>query len=563
MMKFKTNEHKFTKKNKKGKISSENYAKIFNVILNNEKELPSEPNRINTVDDGKMINNEHTQNIVKKKIQHIIKINPLKSITNESISCVHNKKHIPKKFKSNSKLKEIKIDYNPYLQKPNLKFQQFLTSDDEIYSSPEKAKEDLTTKRIKIKKKLLNLDKNENINDDYFLINNELKTTNKKIKINEKIIPNDFHKKKLQSSKKNNLNKKISPINHKHFDKKENKQKNKEKNINKINLKNDQEIPKHRLNKKSTNFTNKFSKNLNFNKIKINDSQDYNYNPDTIINQTTNNNINNINYTFKNHISSKKFIVNNTNSNININININNINSNTLKNDTDKKNISNKESTENQINNFSHSDNKLIRFTKNKSTNITTINFVNYNKEAQKFFDYIPNQLINRQNLNYLYGKNYNSESYSYKQRRKSENFLKNRGIKVESININLCKDTNNKKNKRNYDNFSSNTSHKNYEVRSEYDDYWSDQSSMNLSIRSATIGSKRSRRLSRERDKYKLLHNNRNDFVNNMDKKLNDIVNEFHKNNFVDKEIKNVEKKRKWKSGKSQRKSIKSLYAH
>ena len=136
-------------------------------------------------------------------------------------------------------------------------------------------------------------------------------------------------------------------------------------------------------------------------------------------------------------------------------------------------------------------------------------------------------------------------------------------GIKVESININLCKDTNNKKNKRNYDNFSSNTSHKNYEVRSEYDDYWSDQSSMNLSIRSATIGSKRSRRLSRERDKYKLLHNNRNDFVNNMDKKLNDIVNEFHKNNFVDKEIKNVEKKRKWKSGKSQRKSIKSLYAH
>ena len=85
----------------------------------------------------------------------------------------------------------------------------------------------------------------------------------------------------------------------------------------------------------------------------------------------------------------------------------------------------------------------------------------------------------------------------------------------------------------------------------------------MNLSIRSATICSKRSRRLSRERDKYKLLHNNRNDFVNNMDKKLNDIVNEFHKNNFVDKEIKNVEKKRKWKSGKSQRKSIKSLYAH
>ena len=560
-MKFKANEHKFTKKSQKEKIDTENYIKIFNIILNNEKELLSDPNRINQVDDGKIIPKKSTQNIVKKKIQHIIKINPLKSLTKESVSIEKHKKLESKKKKSNSKSKKTKTEYHTFLQKKYLKIEKFLANDEGINSSTAKTKDFLTSKKIKNKKKLINFSKNEDNNDEYFSINNTMKTTNKGIKIKEKIIQKNSCKKQLKSPNKKIINKIISPVNNKFYDKNIIKPKSKGHNIDKNNSNNSTEFSKLKINKISSKFTNKFTKNLNFNKIKINDNKNFNYNPDTIINQTTNNNINNINYTFSSNISSKKFIVNNANNNISINININNINNNTLKNNKNINNISNKEIIDNQMNDFPHFNNKKIHLTKNKSANITTLNFLNYNKEAQQIFDYIPDQLINEQNINYLYGKGNNPEIYSYQYRKKSENFLhytKDKGIKVESININLCKDTN--KSKRNYNNISSNTNYKDYEGSDEYDDYLYNQSSMNLSIKSAMSGSKKLRRLSRERDKYKLLHSNHNDFVDSIDKKLSNIVSEFHKNIYEDDKSKKEE--RIWKKGKSHGKSASSLNA-
>ena len=78
-MKNKNNNFKFKKKNQKEKITVENYTKIFNSILSSDKQkIPFTKMPTSKLIEGKF-EIQKSKNIIEKKIERIIKINPLKS----------------------------------------------------------------------------------------------------------------------------------------------------------------------------------------------------------------------------------------------------------------------------------------------------------------------------------------------------------------------------------------------------------------------------------------------------------------------------------------------------
>lgn len=142
-------------------------------------------------------------------------------------------------------------------------------------------------------------------------------------------------------------------------------------------------------------------------------------------------------------------------------------------------------------------------------------------------------------------------------------NHIISKGIKVQSININLGEDNNDNENNFNkYKNKFKNKDNNNFiflsdknlkskeidlekkETKSEqdYEDFWSNRS-LTISCKSGFTASTRLRSLSKERDRIKLLNEIRKkneDDIERIEDKLLNIVNNFHK---INKDFKNNRK--------------------
>ena len=568
-MKNKNNNFKFKKKNQKEKITVENYTKIFNSILSSDKQkIPFTKMPTSKLIEGKF-EIQKSKNIIEKKIERIIKINPLKSFRPpKNNNSSYKKQNFTKNNTTRKNIKELKIENYQKVCRNKRNHQQILTGDENtIIIGSDKynniKRNSASTKKLHIKKPILEFDKNTEVDDDYLINGNSAKkkfnksyitkenkeNTNrtkliknkpKKDFCRNKIIENSEKNQKNDNSGQNNL---TSPISKKYFIKKRCIPKNPI-------ISNKNEIIQ---NRKPLKIDSK-NKKLYYNKMKANNSIDMNYliskknssknkeNNKNVLNSNSesNNNIDNLNFPFNTHINNKKLIINNDNNNININININNINDNTsIENCNENKKILGV--------NYSRSDNKLIQISANNNNRIGTLNLSNYNKEQQKFF-------YRKQNNINEYERSFNTINQS----RHSKKFfyyrnVKNKPVQVESININLCKDSNNDKSSKDNEEY--------------FDDCWSNKSSMNFSVKTGNIISKRFRSLSRERDKYKLLHNKdaQDDFLSVIDKKLSNLVDEIHNENFESsktnnrfgfkKEIKNQ------KSNRTSKKSFNSIF--
>ena len=276
------------------------------------------------------------------------------------------------------------------------------------------------------------------------------------------------------------------------------------------------------------------------NKITINDN---NLKTKSI---TCKNNLNNINCTINDNLREKKFILSNTNRNININININNIN---------EGNINKKESDF-----FSNGlSAKTLSNKNNFNNNITTVNIINNNNSND------INNFNNKKKLDYhllFYNKSNKNSSSPYLQK------VNGKGIKIQSININLGEEsdknnykytsttTNNNSEISNNLNKDNNTNEIDKETKSEYecyrdmDDFWSNRSLTNFSCKTGYTLSRKLRSLNRERDRIKLMNQSKKDGkdIDRIGDKLLNIVNNFHNNTNalnLKKNRKNLDKRR------------------
>ena len=340
--------------------------------------------------------------------------------------------------------------------------------------------------------------------------NNNKSNKNTK-KCNKSLPKKDYQFERSPSKTKNVKNK----IKQKKFDKiKENGPKSKNNTLKKFEQKRDISIRK--------------ADDLIYNNKKI---RVYNNTVDkiTITNDSSKDNNFKDSISINNTIKNKRLILNNTNSNINININITNIND---KNNKKEKSVSSKRkqsglNTENNYNN-----------------NITTVNIINNNGNNKK---------ISSNDYRLLFF-NHSNKKYLPHQTK-----LNSKGIKIESIDINLNEEDlpiNNKKQKYKFKrNLKKNNYYQNYknvldtneikETQSEYEhfndkeDFWSNKSSTGYSCKSGFTVARKFRSLNRERDKIKMLNNLKNPGNNKIDKiedKLINIVNKFHKENSINK---------------------------
>ena len=239
-----------------------------------------------------------------------------------------------------------------------------------------------------------------------------------------------------------------------------------------------------------------------------------------------------------NNFKKKRLILNNTNSNINININITNIND---------KNSKKEES------NITEREQSKLNTENNYNSNITTVNIINNNSISKKIS-------TNDYRLLFYNHSNNNNKHLPYQTK------ISSKGIKIESIDINLSEENdppnpkitkfkfkkNLKKNNLNKNHkFGSETNDNSKEVQSEYehfrdmDDFISNKSSTSFSCKSGFTVTRKLRSLSRERDKFKMMNNLKNFDKNKIDKiedKLMNIVNKFHKDNSIN----NMNKKKR-----------------
>ena len=201
--------------------------------------------------------------------------------------------------------------------------------------------------------------------------------------------------------------------------------------------------------------------------------------------------------------------------------------------------------------------NNKISNKNNFNNNITTVNIINNNND-------INNNKKKLNDYHLLWFNRSNRDNLPYLQK------ISSKGIKIQSININLGEDLeDNNCNKNNNINFEPNPLkdynaseiNKEKETKSEYnhyrdiDDLWSSKSLSSYSCKSGYTITRKLRSLSRERDKIKLLNQckkNKNDIKMIGDKLLN-IVNNFHNNNVINlkksrrkDEIRKINKKNK-----------------
>jgi len=220
----------------------------------------------------------------------------------------------------------------------------------------------------------------------------------------------------------------------------------------------------------------------------------------------------------------------------------------------------------NNINSYNNRRNKIKNLRINKSNLNININLTNFSEKVKKSnlicehnYNITKTNLLNNKNFTRKNTNDYHLPFYNYSSNKKLSNLnhIISKGIKIQSININLGDDNNNdnkfnrkNNNFKNKDNgnfiFLSENNLKSKEIdldkketQSEYDhlndyeDFWSNRSMTANSCKSGFTASTRLRSLSKERDKIKLLNKIRKKNENDMERigdKLLNIVSNFHK---------------------------------
>ena len=533
---------KFRKKQTetKGKItkSKKNYENIFNDILSGTK--PEKHLKPNTKRETRDQNNSNINK--KNKIKFISKLQTINlndesnQISKNKFLTEENEKNNTQELNNTTKKNKININSDPKINitdnKDNEKDKNII---DELLNKSIERKNNKKGKdgvieqfRVENNKTTANeiiIFLNENNKSSNLYSNSKkhnyikcvktMKNNNKSNKNSKKCnksLPKKDYQFERSPSKTNNVKNKIKQ---KKFDKiKENGPKSKNNTLKKFEQKRDISIRK--------------ADDLIYNNKKI---RVYNNTVDkiTITNDSSKDNNFKDSISINNTIKNKRLILNNTNSNINININITNIND---KNNKKEKSVSSKRkqsglNTENNYNN-----------------NITTVNIINNNGNNKK---------ISSNDYRLLFFNHSNKKYLPYQTK------LNSKGIKIESIDINLNEEDlhiNNKKQKYKFKrNLKKNNYYQNYknvldtneikETQSEYEhfndkeDFWSNKSSTGYSCKSGFTVARKFRSLNRERDKIKMLNNLKNPGNNKIDKiedKLINIVNKFHKENSINK---------------------------
>lgn len=533
---------KFRKKHTetKGKItkSKKNYENIFNDILSGtkpEKHLKPYTKRETRDQNNSNINKKNKIKFISK-LQTINLNDESNQISKNKFLTEENEKNNTQELNNTTKKNKININSDPKINitdnKDNEKDKNII---DELLNKSIERKNNKKGKdgvieqfRVENNKTTANeiiIFLNENNKSSNLYSNSKkhnyikcVKTmknnnkSNKNTKKCNKSLPKKDYQFERSPSKTNNVKNKIKQ---KKFDKiKENGPKSKNNTLKKFEQKRDISIRK--------------VDDLIYNNKKI---RVYNNTVDkiTITNDSSKDNNFKDSISINNTIKNKRLILNNTNSNINININITNIND---KNNKKEKSVSSKRkqsglNTENNYNN-----------------NITTVNIINNNGNNKK---------ISSNDYRLLFFNHSNKKYLPYQTK------LNSKGIKIESIDINLNEEDlhiNNKKQKYKFKrNLKKNNYYQNYknvldtneikETQSEYEhfndkeDFWSNKSSTGYSCKSGFTVARKFRSLNRERDKIKMLNNLKNPGNNKIDKiedKLINIVNKFHKENSINK---------------------------
>ena len=533
---------KFRKKHieTKGKItkSKKNYENIFNDILSGtkpEKHLKPYTKRETREQNSSNINKKNKIKFISK-LQTINLNDESNQISKNKFLTEENEKNNTQELNNTTKKNKININSDPKINitdnKDNEKDKNII---DELLNKSIERKNNKKGKdgvieqfRVENNKTTANeiiIFLNENNKSSNLYSNSKkhnyikcvktMKNNNKSNKNSKKCnksLPKKDYQFERSPSKTNNVKNKIKQ---KKFDKiKENGPKSKNNTLKKFEQKRDISIRK--------------ADDLIYNNKKI---RVYNNTVDkiTITNDSSKDNNFKDSISINNTIKNKRLILNNTNSNINININITNIND---KNNKKEKSVSSKRkqsglNTENNYNN-----------------NITTVNIINNNGNNKK---------ISSNDYRLLFFNHSNKKYLPYQTK------LNSKGIKIESIDINLNEEDlhiNNKKQKYKFKrNLKKNNYYQNYknvldtneikETQSEYEhfndkeDFWSNKSSTGYSCKSGFTVARKFRSLNRERDKIKMLNNLKNPGNNKIDKiedKLINIVNKFHKENSINK---------------------------
>ena len=568
--------HKKTSEQDEKHPSNKNYESIYNNILNGEN-LDKIPEVRYSMKKEPLRN--------KNKIKHISKLNSFKN-SNEPIQQIKAEIKEEKAVSDISK-KSLLNDNKIKIMKGN-EINNVYVVDNEKIKEKEKENRHFISDSKKLLSKKLNVSLTQQfkieknlMNELYISTSNSYSNKNKltnKIKIRRSINNKNTSRKQnlpfMKQNKSNDIEINYLPKNSKNKNN-DNVKKNKEKNDMNIKQKKRQfSSEKNTLIKKTSNYkkSNAFKKKEKVKKLKKkmspyqiekliykNDgSKIGGYSNKITINDnnlktksiTCKNNLNNINCTINDNLREKKFILNNTNRNININININNIN---------EGNINKKESD--FFPNGLRSN--TISNKNNFNNNITTVNIINNNNSND------INNFNNKKKLDYhllFYNKSNKNSSSPYLQK------VNGKGIKIQSININLGEelDKNNYKytstttnnnseinseisNNINKDN---NTNEIDKETKSEYecyrdmDDFWSNRSLTNFSCKTGYTLSRKLRSLNRERDRIKLMNQSKKDGkdIDRIGDKLLNIVNSFHNNTNalnLKKNRKNLDKRR------------------
>ena len=566
-MKSKIVSFKFTKKQNeiKGKKSSakKNYENIFIDILSGvkiekkskpgterEKNQPTSPSK-NKKNKIKFISKLEKSKINEDLNHNLKSLNIIEEIEKNKENDLNTKEKLIKTINNNEKI--INITDNNIISKERKRtdiiedYMYNKSKEKSNYKSKIELKEKYSTEHNKTKEQEILLLLNQKDNKGFTLYNNN---KNHNYIKSVKTMKNDINNNKLNIKKRELINNKNKIKNNIKENSKVNLYDRNSSHNNKYNTNSFQQkkIFKKKKEIKNNNTKTCREKNVCLNKKNYSvynkpKAREYNKTYDKLI--IKNNNKKNNNYkdyiSIKDTIKKKRLILNNTNNNINININITNINDK----DSNKEIIHSIQSKKSKLNTEN-----------NYNNNITTVNIINNNNISKKFSSNDYRLLLyNHSNNKYL--------PYQTK--------ISSKGIKIESIDINLSEENpspNKKKQKYKFrKNLKKNNVNQNYknllesmekkEVQSEYEhfrdieDFCSNKSSNSYSCKSGLTATRKLRSLSREREKFKMMNNLKNydkDKIDKIEDKLINIVNKFHNDNSTNNMNKKLNAGKAWK---------------